>query len=141
MPEAGATGAAIQPGQWRKVESGASVRSAYLGALAGAVGSGMVGDIPELLEPDEPIGALLPIEGGGVLIPLLGALESVDGVVIGAGAGTTLVSSTFLLQAPRASNAVSAMVVAARGLIFDVNIGFLCEDKQALKAGRKGNAD
>ena len=82
----------------------------------------MVGDTPELLESVEPMGALLPIEGAGVPMPLLGAGVSVEGVVRGAGAGTTFVSSTFLLQAPRASNAVNATAVAARVLNFDVNM-------------------
>ncbi len=77
-----------------------------------------------LLESVEPIGALLPMDGAGVLMPLLGAGVSVEGVVLGAGVGTTLVSSTFLLQAPRASNAVNATEVTARVLNFDVNIEF-----------------
>lgn len=98
-------------------------------------GTGIVGDMLELLESVEPIGALLPIDGAGALMPLLGAGVSVEGVAMGAGAGTTLVSSTFLLQAPRASSAVNATEVAARVLNFDVNIGVsFCENKQAAKA-------
>ena len=94
------------------------------GSLAGEACGDTVGDMVELPEPVGPIGALLPMDGAGVLMPLLGAGVSVEGVVIGAGAGTTLVSSTFLLQAPRASNAVNATEVAARVLNFDTNIGF-----------------
>ena len=62
----------------------------------------MVGDTPELLESVEPMGALLPIEGAGVPMPLLGAGVSVEGVVRGAGAGSTFVSFTFCfkLQGP-----------------------------------------
>ena len=100
------------------------------GSLAGEACGDTVGDMVELPEPVAPIGALLPMDGAGVLMPLLGAVVSAEGavvgagLVIGAGAGTTLVSSTFLLQAPRASNAVNATEVAARVLNFDVNIGF-----------------
>lgn len=113
-------------------------------------GTGIVGDMVELLESVEPAGAPLPIDVVGelmvgVLMLLLAAGVSFDGVVMGAGVGTTFVSSTFLLHAPRASSAVKATEVAAKVFNFGVNIGvsFLKVMRPQIrpqKRGRKSNS-
>jgi hypothetical protein len=70
MQEAGATGAAIQPGLWHRAESPATVNSTqnhYLlpVPLAPGVGVGDVGDMvepDELDEPAEPLESLEPVD-------------------------------------------------------------------------------
>ena len=90
------------------------------------MGAGM----PELVVlvpmPLEPMGELLPSVVPDEPMPLLEPddelEESVDGVVIGTGAGTMTVSSTFLLQAPSANKAASATDAVANVLIFELNM-------------------
>lgn len=83
-------------------------------ALDSGVGMGLVPVVPvvpvEVLELEEPM-ELLSLEG----VEGMDGVDEVDGVV----AGVVLVSSTFLPQAPRASNAARATAVAAAGLNLD----------------------
>jgi hypothetical protein len=79
------------------------------------MGAGMPEPIVLVPIPLEPMGALLALEGEELD-------GSAEGVVMGTGGGRTTVSSTFLLQAPKASNAASATDVTARVLMFEVNM-------------------
>ena len=90
--------------------------------LAGIVGAGMPEPIvlvPIVLEPMPlgPIGGLLASDGEG----LYGSLE---GAAIGAGAGPITVSSTFLLQALKATIPASASDRVAIALNRVINIRF-----------------
>ena len=94
--------------------------------LAGVIGAGM--PEPMVLLPIllDPMGMLLPdVEPYEPIAPDdpdEDLDESVEGAVMGAGAGTVPVSPTFLPQAPKARNATSATVVIAAVLIFGLTM-------------------
>lgn len=102
--------------------------------LAGVMGAGMPEPIVLVPMPLEPMGALLELDGEELE-------ESVDGEVMGAGGGKTTVSSTFLLQAPNASKAASATEVAARVLMFELNMRISFEISMKLNGFTRGVAN
>ncbi len=85
--------------------------------MGAAVSEPIVG----VLMPLEPIGALL---AGMEPLELEVSAEGVEGELIGAGVIVVLLVSSFLLQAPRASEAANATDVTATVLCVDVNMQF-----------------